>query len=210
MPYQPEAYNVLRSYLPESYLINRRDAGALTHKYFVRGLRLRGIVRPIVLTFPGIWANQSPDNSLSYRRTKQLGGLQVEVPETLPVSAYDGQYGVGFDMQSADMALMLHVDNITGVQHMRQQLALSARYIAAHDTLRSRRLVLGVTYREMGRLATRFGFRSLHIDCVDDDYEASARVEHQAFCAVNRVTRPFELAAVYLPTAEFVRRFGCN
>lgn len=42
----------------------------------------------------------------------------------------------------------------------------------------------------------------------DPAYKLSIHAAHMAFCAVNHKEQPFEVAAVYLPTDEFVERFS--
>jgi hypothetical protein len=205
MSHRSEARNIVRSYLPESRLIEQRDAPALTYKYFARQFGVG--VRPEMLLSPSAWVAKRTGD-LRYQRKKQLGNVYVEARHRLPLSAYDSEQGVGFGYRGRSQAIMLHVSTIDGVQHLRQQLGLAAAYIQEHESLRTRPLVVGTTYRELANVAIRFGFRDAQVTRCDPDYRDSIQVMHKTFCAVNGVQRPFKLAAVYMPTTAFVQRFG--
>lgn len=95
-----------------------------------------------------------------------------------------------------------------GLQATRRDLAEAAGYIAANEAFRTKEHVVGVTYSELARVAVRMGFYpGLLTDMWADD-EEKLRNTHRAVCAVNRVEREFIPVLVYLPTKDFIQKFG--
>ena len=137
---------------------------------------------------------------------KTLGSLVVQVKHDLPVGGFDGIYS----LQEGDrQTIQLHLKG-DGLKTARRDICLAADYIAAHQQLREKELVTGVTYSELGKLMGRFGFRQMQLDGeLEFDFHQHLKATHQVFFALNGIqNRPLEPVLMYLPTTEFIERFG--
>jgi len=147
------------------------------------------------------------DLTTNYRKIKYLDGICVDGKSRSPAAAVERASGARIRITEKD-ATLLHLSELTGTHHFRAQLAAAARYIDANQKLRATEFVAGVTYKELGRFATAFGFREMEVTELDGDYERGIRAAHMAFCAVNGKTSEFCPTVVFLPTTEFVQTFG--
>lgn len=204
MANRSEASNVLRSYLPESMLIGDADYNALYFKYEARqdGIseRLKALVLPESRFVSGL---EPTDDHGHYRN---FGGVSLEVGGVCKVGGYDSQTGDVIPYRSRQVS-MLHVNNVEGPQHARQQLGAIASHIALSSCIRKNRYVVGASYREMIGLGVALGMRPLTLEVMDGSYRARVEAEYKVSFAGYRQTRIFEPSAVYLPTEEFIDRY---
>jgi len=205
MAQHSHARTALRSLLPESYLARKHDANALACKYRA-ALRGNWDERDAAWFTLQHWAPIKPELSTTYRKDKIFDGLGVECNYS-PVTASDPDHDVYFYEGSMGIT-QLHMHGFKGVDHFRGQLAMATEYIRSNPGLEANRYVGGFTYGELGRLAARAGFRRMRVESCEPDYKLRVRSAHMAYCAINdRRAVPFEMAAVYLPTGEFIEKF---
>lgn len=186
---------LLRSSLPEKYLVKKRDFDALQTK------KMR----------------QEPECKISWRNyfnfredrqfeANKIGSLIVE-RVTSPVIGvgFDGKCKVNLDSD----VICLHLSpGAGGIASVRKDLALAAERVDEISSETEVSTVLGVTYMELGCVALRLGFRGMQISEIRTGYYQELKAAHRAFCAVNDRERQFTPAAVYLPTDEFVEKFS--
>lgn len=202
------SYVVWRSFLPTAFLAQRRDIDALWLKFYSRITDLpipKELQRSSHLwDFGRLSLNSTSESSYEYERLRQLGSIIVE-DSASPVQAAHDTHCIP---SRSTVATQLHLNYSSGVHAVRADLGSASAYIQQHECLRSRPYVMGVTYSELGKVATRLGFKQMEIETIDIHKLAMIDISHQVFCALNDTERPFEPTVVYLPTEEFIERFS--
>jgi hypothetical protein len=195
-----------RSFYPEKMLVKRRDTDALRCKYRARmAAAIPGQSRLHMLFDRGLLsvANSSEDLEV-YESLKYIGSLVVSGDERMEATGQDGEHCI---RRGRADATLLHLEKIDGPHALRSDFAKVSRYIKANQYLCDRPYVAGLTYREVGRLATTLGFKRMEITNMGEEAELCLRAAYQTFCAYNNVERPFEPAMMYLPTEQFHETF---
>jgi len=200
---------VIDSTRPEDELITERRALALHIKYHREITHSWEYTNDILRSASLVDASEA-DLTPQLKSEKHLGGIMVEWRDELPVTAHDTDYQA--QVMRGEAGIMLHVEYINGPRHFLGQLELAGNYIAANYELLEMPYVMGVSFRELGRFAVAVaGMRTMEITSAEADYADHAQAAHMAFCALNGgKPREFEMAAVYLPTDEFVAKFAAT
>lgn len=143
-----------------------------------------------------------------YSPMKCLGSVSVEHVQSLPAFGWDSDRDVYFSER--DEAMLLHSVGSRGAEDLGDGLRRAADYIMQHGQLESVPNVIALTYREMGNLALRVGFRAVTtfgpmyseyaelLQLFYDDYRDGMGLPRQ----------PAEPCMVYLPTQNFITRFA--
>lgn len=204
-----ESRVALRSYMPVSSLVKRGDYDALSFKF--QAQQEEGLItdRQRALLSWRDYFDQDEDDIDRGKPNNliRFDGAMLEFGCETPVVGHNTARGVVIPARSSDV-MLLHVEDVRGTQHIRQELGKVASYIYAMTTLREKSFILGVTYKEMARLGLRLGMHSLEIDALDTAYSGSVEAEYALSFPQRHAAGRFEPAAVYMDTAEFIDHFS--
>lgn len=199
--------SALKSFAPVPMLVKHRDADALFLKLGIQ----RGLIEKA-------------------ERWRAIAGLVVQrahadqsvgiLEWAAPVTGKDAEGNVVI-RRGSSVGTELALRRAKGRDDLMRGLSHAAGLISGNEDLRQRPYVYGVTYREVADAAIRTaGFYPLEIskeDGMDPSTWSRLVLAHSVFCALNHRPQPVnenpysldtQAAMVYMPTDEFVARFG--
>lgn len=203
----------LRSYLPESTLIKRRDAEALFYKYESRTSNSKGedSLRFLAMACPKDWFGGRSGPLEHYKREKHIGGLLIQNGVESLVSAYDPRHDGAWVNIGKRNLNQLHIAKFTGRNALLEDCRTAAEYIKLHPQLYTADLIVGATYPPIAKAAGVIaGFHPMITTSVDREYKGALLDRHMAFNAVNNRSieeHPFMVCSIYMETKEFIQRF---
>jgi hypothetical protein len=147
-----------------------------------------------------------------YQPVKQFDDFAITARRTTFFSGHDPQND--YSIEYFSKMNKLHIENIRGAQHLRQQLGTIAAYTCLHSELHLAETIGDVTHPAMGSFLRRLGFHALELDKVSEPLKAEVYALHQAFRVVNG--KPFDPipyddfqpVGVYMTNNEFIERFS--
>jgi hypothetical protein len=206
------ARDALASYLPERWLIQRRNIGALAYKYDAKGKFLLDQTRLSALTRRQNWQSLPQEPLDILQRRKFIGGLVLLYDDSSHVYAHDPERPEIVTTPYKRRDLQLHARFIKGRSELQEDLQATARYISQHSQLYNAPKIIGATYPPLAATAQRlYGFRPMQTTGVEGYYADNIHYLHTAFQAVHHRPLPEytgTVSTVYMPTTEFVKRYG--
>lgn len=207
-----EARDAVRSFMPVPHLVRTGDFDALSYKFQARN-QLSGesffTDRQLALFSLDAYRSKQDEGNVKDVLDIVFDGVSLEVGSETPVTGWDKARGVVLSAGSAD-AMLLHVEYVNGPQHVRRELGRVARHIAGNQELHDTPLVLGATCYEMAKLGETLGMRPFQIYGIDSSLAGDIEASYALSFPKRHAEGWFEHAAVYLPTDEFIDRFGHN
>lgn len=145
----------------------------------------------------------------TFEREKEFDGLLVNADEPVPATGRSANIEGPRILRGSTDCLMLHVEEIYGVQNTRRQLALAGTYVGLHEELRRRRFVVGVTHGVMARLAVRAaGFEQLRIKDASIDLKYYNRLRDVYYGLSWQPWPTPRLAMIYMGVPDFIETFA--